>query len=197
MPLDFNSSLTQRPFVQQGLHIRPLDLSADISVMHRWFTQERARFWGMQHLAESEVKESYAGLINGGHAMPYMGLRGDKPAFLLECYDPAHDELGQHYTVRTGDMGMHFFVGPPDDVSAVQSGFTRRVFRVLMAFIFERLQARRVVVEPDARNDKVHVLNREMGFNYQGYVRLEKKLAALAFCTRENFVLSQHKEFAE
>jgi RimJ/RimL family protein N-acetyltransferase len=89
---------------------------------------------------------------------------------------------------------MHFFVGPP---AVPVRGFTRAVFRTLMRFIFERLEARRVVVEPDARNDKVHVLNREMGFVYEGYVRLPEKLAALAFCTRESFVLSQREEFAE
>lgn len=202
MPVDFNAAgLEASPFVREGLRIRPLDLDTDIPLMHRWFTQDRALFWGMGDLSEPEAKAVYAALIDSGHAMPYMGLHGDRPAFVLECYDPARDELGRHYPVREGDVGMHFFIGPPDSPAIAEKGFTRRVFRSLMVFIFERLEARRVVVEPDVRNDKVHVLNREMGFVYQGYVHLEKKVAALAFCTRERFEQSQRKarqqEFAE
>ena len=195
MPVDFAAcDLERRPFESEGLRIRALDLDADVPLMQRWFTMDYASFWGMQHKTEHEVRATYAALVRSGHAMAYAGLARGQAAFLLECYDPAHDELGRHYPVRPGDVGMHFFVGPP---AVPMRGFTRRVFRTLMRFIFERLDARRVVVEPDARNDKVHVLNREMGFAYAGQVRLTEKLAALAFCTRESFCLSQREEFAE
>jgi RimJ/RimL family protein N-acetyltransferase len=195
MPVDFAAcDLVRRPFESEGLQIRALDLDADIPLMKRWFAMDYASFWGMQHKTEREVRDVYAALVHSGHAMAYTGLVREQAAFLVECYDPAHDELGRHYPVRAGDVGMHFFVGPP---TALMRGFTRSVFRALMRFIFDRLDARRVVVEPDARNDKVHVLNREMGFAYQGHVRLTEKLAALAFCTRESFVLSQREEFAE
>jgi len=195
MPVDLAAcELVRRPFESEGLRLRALDLDADTPAMQRWFAMDYARFWGMQHMSVQQVRDAYAALVSGGHAMAFTGLTHGQPAFVVECYDPAHHELGRHYRVREGDVGMHFLVGPP---AAPERGFTRRVFRVLMRFIFERLHARRVVVEPDARNDKVHVLNREMGFAYQGYVRLPEKLAALAFCTRESFVLSQREEFAE
>jgi hypothetical protein len=187
MPVDF----ARRPYESEGLCLREIDLDADVPHLHRWFGMEYAGFWGMQHKTEREVRDTYATLVRSGHAMAYTGLWHDEPAFLVECYDPAHDPLGQHYSVMPGDVGMHFFVGPP---RMPQRGHTRRVFRVLMRFIFERLHARRVVVEPDVRNDKVHVLNREMGFAYRGTVQLPEKLAALAFCTREDFFLSQREE---
>jgi RimJ/RimL family protein N-acetyltransferase len=63
-----------------------------------------------------------------------------------------------------------------------------------MRFIFDRLHAHRVVVEPDARNHKVHALNRDMGFVEQGHVRLTHKLATLASCTREQFQLATREE---
>jgi RimJ/RimL family protein N-acetyltransferase len=192
MPVDFAAcDLERRHFSSEGLRIRALDLDADIPLMHRWFAMDYASFWGMQHKAEHEVREVYAALVNSGHAMAYTGVWHGQPAFLLECYDPAHDLLGRHYPVRPGDVGMHFFVGPP---TVPSRGFTRSVFRALMRFNFERLDARRVVVEPDARNDKVHVLNREMGFAYAGQVQLAEKLAALAFCTRESFYQIQRDQ---
>lgn len=192
MPVDFTAcELVRRPFVREGLRLREIDLDADTPLLHRWFGLPYASFWGMQDKTAHEVRAAYATLVQSGHAMAYVGLWHDAPAFLVECYDPAHDPLGQHYRVMPGDVGMHFFVGPPQ---VPQRGHTRRVFRVLMRFIFERLHARRVVVEPDVRNDKVHVLNREMGFAYRGTVQLPDKLAALAFCTRERFIQSQPEE---
>lgn len=195
MPVDFNAcDLARQPFASDDMRIRALDLAADIPLLHRWFGMDYARFWGMQDKSLQQVHDTYAGLVGSGHAMAYAGLWREQLAFLVECYDPAHDELGRHYRVRAGDVGMHFFVGPP---AAPVRGFTRQVFRTLMQFIFERLKARRVVVEPDVRNHKVHLLNREMGFAYNGFVQLSEKLAAIAFCTRESFVLSQREEFAE
>ncbi|MBL0729239.1 GNAT family N-acetyltransferase [Piscinibacter sp. HJYY11] len=192
MPVDFAAAgLDRRPFISEGLQLREIDLAADIALLHRWFGLEYAGFWGLQHKTEHEVHALYAALVQSGHAMAYTGLMDGEPAFLVECYDPAHDVLGQHYRVMPGDVGMHFFVGPPRQP---RHGHTRRVFRVLMRFIFERLRARRVVVEPDLRNDKVHVLNREMGFAYRGTVQLPDKLAALALCTREGFFQAQREE---
>ena len=193
MPIDFDRD--ERPFTQTGrIHIRRLDPAADIAVMHRWFSMDYAGFWGLQGKSETEVRGIYEALVASGHAMAYAGIFDGRPAFLFECYDPAHDELGRHYPVRDGDVGMHFFVGPP---RVHVHGFTRLVFRSLMRFIFERLGAQRVVVEPDARNDKVHVLNRDMGFAYAGQIQLTHKLAALAFCPRENFVSILEEELAE
>ena len=67
------------------------------------------------------------------------------PAFLVECYDPAHDQIGEHYPVRPGDIGMHIFIGPPTQRIP---GFSRDVFALVMRFLFDRLNAARVVVEP-------------------------------------------------
>ena len=55
------------------------------------------------------------------------------------------------------------------------------------AFLFERLGAQRVVVEPDARNARIHALNRAMGFAYTKDVAFREKTASLAFCTRADF----------
>src|SRR5262245_47201875 len=109
MPIDFKAcELDTHPFVHEGMRLRPLDLDADIAFLHRWFTLDYARFWGMQDYSEHEVRETYAQLVHSGHAMAYIGSVRHRPAFLLECYDPKHDELGQHYAVRPGDVGMHF-----------------------------------------------------------------------------------------
>ncbi|WP_374497512.1 GNAT family N-acetyltransferase [Vogesella indigofera] len=164
--------------------LRPLQVPADMPLLHRWVTQDYARYWGMQQATLAEVSDAYRALQQGAHTACYLGLYHGQPAFLLECYHPAHDVLGAHYPVQTGDCGMHFLVAPPERRIP---GFTRAVMRVILDFLFGDPATRRVVVEPDVRNDKIHAINRHAGFVYQQEIELPHKRAHLAFCTREHY----------
>ncbi|WP_321949014.1 GNAT family N-acetyltransferase [Paraburkholderia sp. J10-1] len=168
----------------EAFHIRALDAQRDAPTLHRWFVEERAAFWNMRDKSVADVAAFYQAIEDSGHARAWLGLHDGAPAFLFESYDPAHEEIGGHYDVRTGDLGMHLFVGP---AAIRRSGYTRHVFETLMAFLFERLHAQRVVVEPDARNARIHALNRAMGFVYTKDVAFREKIASLAFCTRADF----------
>ena len=175
-----------------GFQIRPLEPQRDALTLQRWFVQERAAFWNMRDKSVDEVAAFYRAIEDAGHARAWLGLRHGTPAFLFESYDPAHDEAGEHYAVRAGDLGMHLFVGPAD---TPMRGYTRHVFRTLMAFLFEQLNAERIVVEPDARNARIHALNRAMGFVYAKDVPFREKTASLAFCTRANFYAAIQQDF--
>lgn len=166
------------------LSIRPLSLTDDIAGLHRWFTMDYAHFWNMQQLSLDATRQFYADMLASAHGGAYLGLCDGQPAFVVECYDPAQEPVGTHYAVRATDIGMHFFVGPAD--TPVRH-FTRDVLRHVMAFTLYTLGAQRVVVEPDARNDKVHALNRAVGFVYDRQIQLPQKTAWLAFCTRSDF----------
>lgn len=56
-----------------------------------------------------------------------------------------------------------------------------------MDYMFSRPEVRRVVVEPDVRNEKIHVLNKRAGFRYQHTIDMGHKTAWLAFCQREDY----------
>lgn len=174
-----------RPYRDEaGFVFRPLRIPEDIATLHRWFIQERAAFWLMQDKTEAEVREAYQRMMDSGSATPYIGWRDGRPAFLAECYDPAEDRIRAFYEVRPGDLGMHIFIAPPERRIA---GYSRTVFHALMRFMFAHLGARRIVVEPDASNHKVHALNRSAGFAYDRDVVFPEKIASLAFCTRRDF----------
>ena len=72
-------------------------------------------------------------------------------------------------------------------VLARVSPAVRRWMETVLAALFAEPSVRRVVVEPDVRNDKIHQLNRYAGFVYHGEIALPHKRAALAFCTRAQF----------
>jgi hypothetical protein len=196
MPLDLHSvsAAGWTDPSDTGVRIRPMDAPHDVPLLHRWITQPYAAFWGMQAQSLAETRAVYDALLDSGHAHAFIGRVDGRRAFLVECYDPASDALAEHYAVRTGDLGMHFLVGPPE---VPVSGFTRRVFRSIMNFMFDRLRAQRIVVEPDVRNRKVQVLNEAMGFVHERDIDLAHKRAGLAFCTQAAFRLAVHQETAE
>lgn len=173
---------------ESGFEFRLLRIPEDIPLLHGWLIEERAAFWQMRDKSEEQVRQAYAAIMDSGHATAYLGWRDDgtdpEPAFLAECYDPAHDRIREFYDVQPGDLGMHVFIGP---CAKPIPGYSRSVFYALMRFMLLHLGARRIVVEPDARNHKIHALNRSAGFVYDRDVVFPEKTASLAFCTRREF----------
>ena len=162
-----------------AFHIRPMHLSQDIDLIHCWVNKDYAQYWGMQGTTLQQVRAMYEETLK--HAQVYLGYYAGKAAFLLECYDPATDLLGKYYEVLPGDRGMHILVAP---VEVRIPSFTWSIFKVIMDFIFKDAAVMRVVVEPDIRNYKIHVLNKRAGFEYEKILELPHKIARLAFCTR-------------
>ncbi len=188
--LPSQAHLTTKSFSKQvsGVgHFRlyPLSIPEHIPLIHYWVNQQYARYWGMQNTSLAEVKTYYQALIDSDHTQVYLGCHEDMPAFLLECYAPSKAAVGAHYPVQSGDRGMHFLVAPAD--TAIPN-FTFCVMTVIMEFLFSDPDCERVVVEPDARNEKIHVLNRRAGFVYQRLIELPEKTAHLAFCSKDQFI---------
>jgi siderophore synthetase component len=167
-----------------NFELRQVDPTADAELLHGWVTHKKSVFWMMQDAAVADVLEEYRGIDETPTHDALIGLHNGEPAFLVERYDPAHDEIGEHYDVQDGDVGMHFLVAPTDTPI---SGFTRAVITHVMEWLFEDPAAKRVVVEPDATNTAVHALNEAVGFGVVGEVPLAKKTALLSVCTRTQF----------
>ncbi|NTF34510.1 GNAT family N-acetyltransferase [Rhizobium skierniewicense] len=195
------STATQRPIVFAQDHAKvgelslcPLEPQADSAKLHDWFTRDYARFWNMGHYSQNEIATFYAKLNASGHAASYMGFFEGHPAFIVESYDPKHDQVGKHYEVEAGDWGMHFLVAPP---RRTISGFTLAIIRTVLSFHFDKPLVKRLVVEPDVRNEKVHELNRKVGFVSARTIELEEKTALLSFVTRDAFYKTLEQDINE
>ncbi|WGL97992.1 GNAT family N-acetyltransferase [Arsenophonus sp. aPb] len=162
--------------------IRPLDLNEDITIISQWVNRNYAHYWGMQNYTSQQVKNFYQDLLNRQPNSVFTGSYQGKIVFLLECYWAQDDVISQHYSAEPGDMGMHILVAPPEEKI---NQFTWGVFQTIIAFIFHNPAVKRIVVEPDIRNTKIHRLNIKAGFVYEKTVQLANKMAGLAFCTRE------------
>lgn len=173
------------------LTLRPLNLAQDAPVLHGWMTRPYAHFWGMQNSSVAEVEAFYRDLTAGKPHAALMGEIDGQPRFLIECYPVQDDPLREHYDVQPGDIGMHILLSPAEKPLP---GFSWQVFSAVMEYLFSLPDVRRVVVEPDVRNEKIHILNKRAGFRYQKQVQLTHKTAWLAFCQREDFLQASQKE---
>ncbi|WGO83220.1 GNAT family N-acetyltransferase [Arsenophonus apicola] len=162
--------------------VQPLDLKEDISIISQWVNRNYAHYWGMQNYTSQQVKKFYQDLLIRQPNSVFTGSYQGKKVFLLECYWAQDDVISQHYSADPGDMGMHILVAPPEEKI---NQFTWGVFQTVIAFIFNNTAVKRIVVEPDIRNTKIHRLNIKAGFVYEKTVQLANKMAGLAFCTRE------------
>ncbi|MDX7988358.1 GNAT family N-acetyltransferase [Xenorhabdus sp. 12] len=170
--------------------LRPLILADDIAIITDWVNRDYAYYWGMQGQTRQQVSDFYQDLLARQPNSVFIGIFEGKPAFLLECYQAQTDLIGEYYSVCPDDMGMHILVAPPERKI---SQFTWGIFQTAIAFIFSNPAIKRIVVEPDIRNEKIHQLNLRAGFVYEKTVQLPHKTAGLAFCTREQHHMALQK----
>ena len=162
--------------------LRPIDMENDIQLIHNWVNRDYAVYWEMNGFSVEEVRGTYYNILE--KTQVYMGVFNGKVAFLLECYDPQNDIVGKYYQSQKGDKGMHILVAPSE--KAIPN-FTWNIFTVILDFIFSDAKSQRIVVEPDARNHKIHLLNKRAGFVFQHVLELPHKKAHLEFCTRDDY----------
>ena len=172
------------------LRIVPSEPSRDLDLIHGWVTAERARFWGMGNLSREGVAEIYEFLDSLPTHHVYLVQLDGEPVALLQTYDPGADPVGEAYPVRAGDIGAHLLVAPGEP----REGFTGNIFQAIVEFLLIQQGHPRVVVDPDARNDKAVARFTRSGFTLGPQVTITQhdgttKPAQLGFLTRESFTL--------
>ncbi|MEU5980562.1 GNAT family N-acetyltransferase [Streptomyces sp. NPDC047315] len=170
------------------VRVLPLDPTADLDLVHGWVTAERARFWGMQDHTREQVRETYAYVDSLTTHHAFVVERDGRPVALFQTYEPAADPVGECYDVRPGDIGVHLLIAPASDqVPGGERGFTEALLQALVGYVFGDPAHLRVVVEPDARNDKAIERMLKAGFEAGPEIQKPEKVARLAFLSRERW----------
>ncbi|MBM0123846.1 GNAT family N-acetyltransferase [Pimelobacter simplex] len=178
-----------------SITLEPLDVERDLDLLHAWVTHPRSVYWMMQDATRDDVRSEYDGIVADPHHDAWLGRVDGRPAFLAETYDPAHSPLADLPELRHGDLGMHVLVAPP--AGPAVPGLTTAVFDAVMAHCFEDPAVRRVVVEPDARNDRIRAKNLAAGFVEIREIPLPGKTAMLSVCTRGSWSSSSSRRSDE
>lgn len=158
-----------------------LNPAADADLIHEWVTEPRAEFWGMRGHTPQDVRDIYEFVDSLETHHAYLMRLDGEPVGIFQTYEPAADPIGEHYPVRAGDYGIHLFLAPADPPVA---GFTGAVAGALVRYVFRDSDRRRIIVEPDARNERALRRWKRLGFEFGEQVRLEHKVAQLAFLHR-------------
>lgn len=178
-----------------SITLEPLDVERDLDLLHAWVTHPRSVYWMMQDATRDDVRNEYDGIVADPHHDAWLGRVDGRPAFLAETYDPAHSPLADLPELRHGDLGMHVLVAPP--AGPAVPGLTTAVFDAVMAHCFADPAVRRVVVEPDARNDRIRAKNLAAGFVEIREIPLPGKTAMLSVCTRDSWSSSSSRRSDE
>jgi penicillin amidase len=169
------------------VRVVPVDPAGDIDLLYGWVTRERARFWGMRDHTRERVLEIYAYLDSLTTHHAYLIHHDGRPVALFQTYEPDADPVGEYYEVRPGDFGLHLMVGPAD--GAPRPGFTDTLLTVFLSHLLaEDPGRRRIVAEPDARNEKAIARLLRTGFVLGPEVELPHKRARLVFLDRDAFL---------
>ncbi|NKY40415.1 GNAT family N-acetyltransferase [Cellulomonas septica] len=161
-----------------------LDPDGDLDTVHAWVTQPHTGFWGLGGLSRTGLRDTYA-FVDGLPTHHAFLLRRDGlPVALLQTYEPEHDPVGEAYDVQPGDVGLHFLLGARGRPTP---RFSTLLMGAALDALFEPPAARRVVIEPDARNDRAVSRAVRQGFVLGPVVDLPTKRAQLASLTRERW----------
>jgi RimJ/RimL family protein N-acetyltransferase len=165
-----------------SITFRSFRLEEDSTTIHKWVNMPYAIYWGMMGTTLEEFKSAYSKTLAASTEV-YIGEIDGEIKFLIERYNVV-EYLKSYYNGIKGDIGMHLLIGPSTQTI---HRFTWNVFSSVLEFLLMDISVNRVIVEPDIRNEKIHILNKKAGFEYQKQIQLPHKKAWLATCTREQF----------
>lgn len=166
------------------IEIAVLDPERDAALVHRWVSEPVAQFWGMGGKTVAEVRDVYAFVDSLPSHHAFLVRRDGQPVALLQTYEPENDPVGDCYTPAPGDVGMHFLLAAR---GAPVARYSTRLGIEIGRFLFVPAAAARIVIEPDARNDRALRRTELMGFELGPEIELPGKTGQLAFLTRERW----------
>ncbi|WP_338897316.1 GNAT family N-acetyltransferase [Streptomyces sp. TG1A-60] len=176
------------------VRILPLDARADAGVVHGWVSEPRAEFWGMNGLTPDQVRDIYEHLDTLDTHDAYLAVHDGRPVGLLQTYEPEADRVGECYEAEPGDIGVHVLLAPAGE-GGERPGWSSSLLEAFSSYVMVGLDRRRVVVDPDERNEKAIARFLRQGFERGPVVvlpeidlpdvYLPEKRAQLAFLRRE------------
>jgi len=163
------------------LTLRAARPANDAGFLARWLTHPASHYWEMQDITPSQAEEYLAQIVSDDAQDAWIVCERDQPLAYAETYDPARVLLTDVFDAEPGDLGMHLLVAPPPANPAERrNGLTSAVMSRVVEWCVQELGARRIVVEPDARNEAIARKNQEVGFRFLREVDLPGKVAALS-----------------
>lgn len=173
-------------FSSYALEVRPLSLTRDIPVLHKWVNMKYAKtFWQMDGSYKRLFNHYEQFLASGlGDSLMFFYPGNPMPVAQMDFYNPKLDEVGNMYEVHEDDVGVHLLMGPPTNPV---KGLTTNVMRCGISYLFES-GAKRIIGEPDKNSINANELVKRVGFQFIKSVELSYKTANLYILEKTEFL---------
>lgn len=134
--------------------VRPVDPARDAAMLVSWFTRPHlAETWEQQGWTAQRWQADSGHRLSRDYSRPLIVSRDGTDVAYIELYRPARDEIARLYPADPHDMGLHVATADPELIGrGVMSGFMADLAGVLFD---TEPRCRRVVLEPDARNERM------------------------------------------
>jgi RimJ/RimL family protein N-acetyltransferase len=164
-----------------AIAFRPLDLDADLALVHGWMQQPHVVPWWELGGDVAVVRAFLRAQAALAHLDQWIVTDERRPFAYVETYRVPDDPLAALYDAQPGDRGFHLLVGPPE---LLGSGAGQALVRHLVTHLLDQFEISRVVCEPDARNARMLALCRALGGEEIARLALPDRTRVLLAWTR-------------
>ena len=172
------------PEIGRGISFREATVADDLHRVHDWMNREHViPFWDLARPVDG-IRDYIEENLADNHQTPYIGCLDGEPMSYWEAYSVPGDIVGRYYEADPTDRGVHLLLGPPEYLGR---GLALPLLRAMTAFQFSYPGAKRVVAEPDIRNEQMIHVFENCGYVKQKEIDLPDKRAALMFCDKARF----------
>lgn len=170
--------------LEREIVFRELEYDKDLTNVFLWMHEEHVIPYWQLNLPFVQFSSHLKKALEDRHQTLYIGEIDGHPMSYWEAYWVKGDVVEKCYDAEAFDQGVHLLIGDPDYLG---KGYALPLLRAMVGFQFQHKMTKKVVAEPDIRNEKMIHIFKQCGFEPVKPIELPDKTGLLMFCTRENF----------
>ncbi|MFQ3544911.1 GNAT family N-acetyltransferase [Halobacillus rhizosphaerae] len=169
--------------LQQTIAFRKVK-DEDLELIHKWMNEDYVSpFWNL-NLPIDSFKSHLEKALTDSHQSLYLGMIDGKVMSYWECYWVYGDVVEGTYSNAAYDQGVHLLIG---EKAFLGKGYSLSLLRAMVRFQFQVRQTKKIIAEPDVRNEKMIHVFKKCGFKPVKQIDLPDKQGLLMFCNRHDF----------
>ncbi|RNA69733.1 GNAT family N-acetyltransferase [Alteribacter keqinensis] len=156
----------------------------DDELIHKWMNEEHVHpFWNL-NITLKAFKSHLKKALADKHQSLYLGFLDGQAVSYWEAYWVKGDVVEKAYTAHPYDQGVHLLLG---EKRYLGKGYSLPLLRAMVRFQFQVNDTKKIVAEPDIRNEKMIHVFKKCGFKPIKPIELPDKTGLLMFCERKEF----------
>lgn len=166
------------------LSFRYVNFEKDVTLLHSWMNERHVvPFWQLD-ISLADYKRHLQNFLEDDHQTLLIGEIDGVPVSYWESYWVKGDIIKNYYEFDEYDQGLHLLIG---EKSYLGKGYIYPLLLSILKQKFEVRETKKVIVEPDIRNEKMIHVFKKCGFSPIKEVVLPDKTGLLMFCERDIF----------